>query len=144
MGQTAVETAANPTLTLWVEYAATGIELLAVTIIVAVIFMATLLYLARLLTARADNNTYRSYRQGVARALLLGLEILVAADVIRTVALEPTLHNVIVLGLLVLIRTFLGWSLVVEIEERFPWQPKRGAEKAEPGGGSPGSARESV
>ena len=48
-----------------------------------------------------------------------------AADVIRTVALEPTLQNVLILGLLVLIRTFLGWSLVVEIEERWPWQPQR-------------------
>jgi hypothetical protein len=55
----------------------------------------------------------------------LGLEILVAADVIRTVALDPTLQNVLILGLLVLIRTFLGWSLVVEIEERWPWQPAR-------------------
>jgi hypothetical protein len=57
--------------------------------------------------------------------LLLGLEILVAADVIRTVALEPTMRNVSILGLLVLIRTFLGWSLVVEIEERWPWRSTR-------------------
>jgi hypothetical protein len=48
----------------------------------------------------------------------------VAADVIRTVALEPTLQNVMILGLLVLIRTFLGWALVVEIEQRWPWQPE--------------------
>jgi uncharacterized membrane protein len=61
----------------------------------------------------------------VARALLLGLEILVAADIIRTVALEPTLANVAILGLLVLIRTFLSWTLVVETEERWPWQPRR-------------------
>jgi hypothetical protein len=57
--------------------------------------------------------------------LLLGLEVLVAADIIRTVVLEPTLRNVLVLGLLVLIRTFLSWSLVLEIEERWPWQPAR-------------------
>jgi uncharacterized membrane protein len=50
---------------------------------------------------------------------------LVAADIIRTVVLEPTISNVLVLGLLVLIRTFLSWSLVLEIEERWPWQPKR-------------------
>jgi uncharacterized membrane protein len=53
---------------------------------------------------------------------LLGLELLVAADVVRTVALEPTLKNVGVLGLLVLIRTFLSWSLTVEMEGRWPWQ----------------------
>jgi len=58
----------------------------------------------------------------VGKALLLGLEILVAADIIRTVALEATLNSVIVLGLLVLIRTFLSWALVVEIEGRWPWQ----------------------
>ena len=115
-------------LTRWIEYAATGIELLAVLIITAVIFVATVLYLLRVLSARADANTYKNYRHGVARALLLGLEILVAADVIRTVALAPSLQNVLVLGLLVLIRTFLGWSLVVEIEERWPWQPTRRGE----------------
>jgi uncharacterized membrane protein len=111
------------TVTRWVEYAALAIEILAVVIIVAVILVATVLYLVRIVTVRADSGTYKNYRHGVARALLLGLEILVAADVIRTVVLEPSLNNVLVLGLLVLIRTFLGWSLVVEIEERWPWQP---------------------
>lgn len=118
-------------LTQWVEYAAVAIELLAVAIIVVVILVATILYLLRIVTAQADGDTYKQYRHGVARALLLGLEILVAADVIRTVALAPSLQNVLVLGLLVLIRTFLGWSLVVEIEERWPWQPAR---RNEPGG----------
>ena len=112
-------------LTQWVEYAAVAIELLAVAIIAAVILVATISYLWRIVTARADGDTYKKYRHGVARALLLGLEILVAADVIRTVALAPSMENVLVLGLLVLIRTFLGWSLVVEIEERWPWQPAR-------------------
>ncbi len=58
----------------------------------------------------------------MAKALLLGLEILVAADIILTVALEATLESVLILGLLVVIRTFLSWSLVVEIERRWPWQ----------------------
>src|SRR5262245_32858896 len=109
----------------WVEHAATGIELLAVAIIVVVILTATLRYLSLLFSRRADNTTYTDYRHRVARALLLGLEILVAADVVRTVVLEPTLLNVLVLGLLVLIRTFLSWTLVVEIEERWPWQARR-------------------
>jgi uncharacterized membrane protein len=112
-------------ITRWVEYTATGIELLAVVIIVAVILTGTVLYVFQILTQQADVNTYKNYRHQVARALLLGLEILVAADVIRTIALEPTLQNVYILGLLVLIRTFLGWSLVIEIEERWPWQPPR-------------------
>jgi uncharacterized membrane protein len=88
-----------------------------------VILTGTAVYIFRILAQRADVNTYRNYRHNVARALLLGLEILVAADVIRTIALEPTLQNALILGLLVLIRTFLGWSLVIEIEERWPWKP---------------------
>jgi uncharacterized membrane protein len=126
MGETGAQTAEAATaITTWVEHAATGIELLAVVIIVAVILTATVRYVLQILTQQADAITYKNYRHQVARALLLGLEILVAADVIRTIALEPTLQNVFVLGLLVLIRTFLGWSLVIEIEERWPWQSLR-------------------
>src|SRR5215471_19517593 len=134
MAETGAQTgeAAATALTTWVEHAAIGIELLAVVIIVTVILVATVLYVSQFLARRADASTYRNYRQQVARALLLGLEVLVAADVIRTVALEPTLQNVLILGLLVLIRTFLGWSLVVEIEERWPWQTARMAEQGVP------------
>jgi uncharacterized membrane protein len=67
-------------------------------------------------------DAYDRYKVQLARALLLGLEFLVAADIVRTVALEPTLHNVLVLGLLVIVRTFLSWSIVVEIEGRWPWR----------------------
>jgi uncharacterized membrane protein len=129
MEQAAIERQVS-VLTEWVEYAAVAIELLAVAIISVIILVATVLYVLRIVTARADAETYKNHRHGVARALLLGLEILVAADVIRTVALEPSLENVIVLGLLVLIRTFLGWSLVVEIEERWPWQSVRRSESS--------------
>jgi uncharacterized membrane protein len=108
----------------WVERAATSIELLAVAIIVATIVLGTLVYVIQILRRGADVATYRDYRHRIARALLLGLEILVAADIIRTVALQPTMQNVLVLGLLVLVRTFLSWGLVVEIEERWPWQPR--------------------
>ena len=116
-GQEAAEGMLN-----WVEYAATGMELLAVAIIVMATVMATVAYLSKLAIRQADRSTYNDYRHKVGRALLLGLEILVAADIIRTVVLEPTLINVLILGLLVVIRTFLSWSLVLEIEERWPWQ----------------------
>jgi uncharacterized membrane protein len=66
---------------------------------------------------------YGDLKVRLGKALLLGLEILVAADIVRTVALEATLESVAILGLLVLIRTFLSWALVVEIEGRWPWQP---------------------
>jgi uncharacterized membrane protein len=113
----------------WVAYAATGIEILAVVIIVVVIVFATISYSIKILARQVDKTTYTDFRHRVGRALLLGLEILVAADIIRTVVLEPTLSNVLVLGLLVLIRTFLSWSLVLEIEERWPWQASQGCTK---------------
>ncbi len=67
---------------------------------------------------------YNQLRIGIARTLLLGLEILVAADIIRTIALQPNLQNLASLGLLVLIRTVLSWALIVEVEERWPWQKR--------------------
>ena len=117
----------------WVAYAATGIEVLAVAIVVLVIIFATVTYAMKIMMRQADMATYTEFRNRIGRALLLGLEILVAADIIRTVVLEPTLNNVVVLGLLVLIRTFLSWSLVLEIEERWPWQPSHSRTKASQG-----------
>ncbi len=67
-------------------------------------------------------DAYDSFRATFGRAVLLGLEVLVAADLIRTIAVAPTLDNLYVLGLLVVIRTFLSWSLEVEIDGRWPWQ----------------------
>lgn len=67
---------------------------------------------------------YDDLRRGFGRAILVGLELLVAADIIRTVAIEPSLQNVGVLGLIVVIRTFLSWSLEVEIEGQWPWHRK--------------------
>lgn len=65
---------------------------------------------------------YRRFRQDLGRGILLGLEFLVAADIIRTVAVVPTLQGVLILGLIVLIRTFLSMALEVELEGRWPWQ----------------------
>jgi uncharacterized membrane protein len=73
-------------------------------------------------------SRYQELKVRLGKALLLGLEILVAADIVRTVALEATLQSVLVLGLLVLIRTFLSWALVVEIEGRWPWTIRPGEE----------------
>jgi len=107
------------------ERAALGIEVLAVTGIVAAIIFGTGRFLLHL--ASGLDSAYRIYKQHLAKALLLGLEFLVAADIVRTVALEPTLTNVGILGALVVVRTFLSWSLVVEMDGRWPWQ---GAEDA--------------
>ena len=71
--------------------------------------------------AKAPGEGYRLYRQDLGRAILLGLEFLIAGDIIRTVVVAPTLQNVLVLGLIVLIRTFLSMSLQLEIEGKLPW-----------------------
>jgi uncharacterized membrane protein len=60
--------------------------------------------------------------RSVGRSLLLGLEVVVAADIVKTIAVEPSLMSLYVLAGLVLIRTFLSWTLVLEIEGRWPWQ----------------------
>ncbi|NQU33668.1 MAG: DUF1622 domain-containing protein [Bacteroidetes bacterium] len=67
-------------------------------------------------------NSYIMLRQTLGKSILLGLEILIAADIMATVVAEPTLKSVYILGLIVLIRTFLSLSLQVEVEGRFPWQ----------------------
>ena len=108
----------------WIELASLSIEVLAVAIIVVSVLYGTANFPLRSLRYQlAEEERFTRYKHTLGRALLLGLEILVAADVVRTVALEPTLQSVAVLGLLVLIRTFLSWSLVVEMEGRWPWQP---------------------
>jgi len=110
----------------WIEAATLLIELLAIVIIVGYVFYSTIRFVSILITKKlSTEDNYRNYKHGLGRSLLLGLEILVAAGVVRTVALEPTLQNVAALGLLVIVRTFLSWSLVVEIEGRWPWQPKK-------------------
>ena len=110
----------------WIKAFSLWIEYLAVAIIVGKVAYSTARYFASLITKRnAQGANYLEYKHTLGRALLLGLEILVAADVIRTVALEPTFENVAALGLLVVVRTFLSWALVVEIEGRWPWQKKR-------------------
>jgi uncharacterized membrane protein len=108
-----------------IEWAALTIEILgASVIVVGVLRVALFRGSVRYLFQLDQPGAYENYKHQMGRSLLLGLEFLVAGDVVRTVALEPTLNNVAVLGLLVLIRTFLSWSLAVEMEGRWPWQAR--------------------
>jgi uncharacterized membrane protein len=108
-----------------VEWAALAIEILGAVVIVAgVVMVAITRGTIRYLFQLDKPGAFERYKHQMGRSLLLGLEFLVAGDVVRTVALEPTWDNVKVLGLLVLIRTFLSWSLAVEIEGRWPWQAR--------------------
>ncbi len=90
---------------------------------VLVIVVGAILATGRFIVKRSaqGNRSYRVYRQDLGRAILLGLEFLIAGDIIRTVVVAPTLVNIVILGLIVLIRTFLSMALQLEVEGRWPW-----------------------
>lgn len=111
-----------------IETIGVAIEVVAVGIIVVGLGYALIQCGIAFRKPELRGSAYRRLRTLSARILLLGLELLVAADIVRTVALQPSLESVAVLGLLVVIRTFLSWSLVVEIEGRWPWQATTGAQ----------------
>jgi uncharacterized membrane protein len=108
------------------------VEVLGVAVIVIGIAVVSLTYL-RQLRAGAD-RAYHQYRRGLGRAILLGLELLVAGDIISTVAIDPSFTSVGVLAVIVAVRTFLSWSLEVELQGRWPWQ---GGESMAPTGRKP-------
>jgi uncharacterized membrane protein len=101
----------------WIRIVGVAIDVFGVIVIVLGILWATLGFFGR-----SQRNPYDDYRVRIGRTLLLGLEILVAADIVKTVALEPTFTSLGVLAGLVLVRTFLSWTLVLEIEGRWPWR----------------------
>lgn len=101
-----------------------GIEAAGIAVIVGGLVLAVLQFLRSRPTMPFD-RAYEQLRRQIGRAILLGLEFLVAADIIGTVAVEPTLRSVGVLGLIVLVRTFLSMALEVEMEGRLPWRRQR-------------------
>ena len=107
-----------------VTVVAYGIEGFGVLVILIGCGIAT----ARLVSqyrSRPAAEVYHEYRQFIGRSIILGLEFLIAGDIIRTVIVEPTLDNVIVLGIIVIICTFLSMTLHLEIEGRWPWQAQQ-------------------
>jgi uncharacterized membrane protein len=101
---------------------ARGVEVLGILTLVVGLAAALVRAGLALLGGQGAEVSYRIVRTVFGRSILLGLEFLVAADIIRTVAVQPSLQNVAVLGLIVLIRTFLSFSLEVEIDGRWPWR----------------------
>jgi uncharacterized membrane protein len=87
---------------------------------VALLIAGLLLAFAR--SARRGHGRFLRLRHDIGRAILLGLEVLVAADIVRSVTLAPTMGGLTVLATLVVIRTFLSWSLALELDGRWPWQ----------------------
>jgi uncharacterized membrane protein len=102
-----------------------AIEVGGIAVIVLGILGASFAVLWQVLHGRSGSAAFTLYRANVGRAILLGLEFLVAADIINTVAIEPTLESLLILGGIVLIRTFLSFSLEIEIEGRWPWARNR-------------------
>ena len=103
------------------EHVGTAIDVVGVGVMVIGALAAT--WLAATARRRAPGSgIYEPYRRNLGRSILLGLEFLVAADIIKTVAVTPTFTSVGVLAIIVLIRTFLSWSLQLEIDGRWPWQ----------------------
>src|SRR5215475_9806389 len=101
----------------WIHLVGVGIEVFGIFIIVAGIIWST-----KYIYGRRIGSRYDSYKISIGKSLLLGLEVLVAADIIKTIAIELTFASLGLLAGLVLVRTFLSWTLVLEIEGRWPWQ----------------------
>ncbi|KIA96308.1 hypothetical protein OA93_16910 [Flavobacterium sp. KMS] len=112
---------------IYIEYVAKGIEITGIiTIIIGIVLaMGKFIFSLQGTTPRS----YKILRQELGKGILLGLEILVAGDIIGTVVTEPTMDRVLSLGVIVLIRTFLSLSLEVEIEGKFPWQKSKKIEE---------------
>lgn len=105
----------------YVDYAALAIEVAGVLVMIFGPLFAIWRYF---LNKHEAGSSYRTFRHDLGKAILLGLEFLVAGDIIATVSTDPTMEKVLTLGLIVLIRTFLSLSLQVELEGKWPWQRK--------------------
>lgn len=106
-----------------------AIEITGTAIIVTGAAAALLRFLEQVFLRRLDAQTIGRFRSNLGEAILLGLEFLVAADIINTIAIQPTLQSLTVLAGVVLIRTFLSFSLEVEIKGRWPWQREAGTKR---------------
>lgn len=98
-----------------------GLEAIGIAVIMGGFVLATVIWLAKM-GSRSAYQAYRDYRRQSVRGLILGLEFLVAADIIRTVAIAYTMESVLMLALIILIRTMLVFALHLEIEGRLPWK----------------------
>lgn len=98
------------------------VELIGVLILLTGAFIAIVASLVRLRRGATLEDAYHGLRADLGRSMLLGLEFLVIADIIGTVAIEPTLHNLAVLAVIVAIRTLLSFALELEVSGRWPWQ----------------------
>ncbi len=108
-----------------IELIGTGFEIAGIFVLVLGSILAFGRYVVTLIRFRDGPAAFRGLRLYLGRSIILGLELLIAADIIHSVAIDPTFASVGVLGLIVLVRTFLSWSLEVEINGEWPWQRSR-------------------
>ncbi len=108
-----------------VELIGTAFELAGVGVLALGAVLAFVRFFVSLFRVREASLAYRHLRLYLGRAIMIGLELLIAADIIHSVAIDPTFATVGVLGLIVLVRTFLSWSIDVEINGEWPWQRAR-------------------
>ncbi len=105
------------------------LDITAFAVILIAVAVSTAVFLVRVSNSGFLAN-YRDYRANLGRGILLGLEILIAADILKSVVVDPTVEGIAVLGGIVIIRTFLSISLDVEINGHWPWETTRLAREA--------------
>jgi len=104
----------------WMELVVHGFE--AVGVVILAVGSVVALVKASLPRVRGERFAYERARQGVGKAVLLGLEVLIIADIVETITIEPTAESALVLATIVLVRTFLSFSLEIELEGVVPWR----------------------
>lgn len=111
----------------FVVAAAGVVEFIGVAVLLLGALIAALVFIRRMMGGTTFQDAYHALRADLGRAILLGLELLVIADIIGTVAIEPTLQNLGVLAVIVAIRTVLSFALELEVSGRWPWQRTQAA-----------------
>jgi uncharacterized membrane protein len=112
----------------WMENVVKAFEIAGV-VMLAVGSIVTLVRAATVLARGEHHAAYQTARQGIDRSVLLGLEVLIIADIVQTVTIDPTFESAVILGLIVLVRTFLSFSLEIELEGTLPWRRQQQSEK---------------
>lgn len=107
-----------------ISVAGYAIEAVGVLVVVVGSCISSVIF-ARTFRSLPEGTAYRIYRRQLGRSIILGLEFLIAGDIIRTVVVADTLENVAILGLIILIRSFLSVTLHLEVEGRWPWQAEK-------------------
>ena len=107
-----------------ISIAGYAIEAVGVLVVVIGSCLSTVVFM-RTFRKLAEGVAYRTFQRQLGRSIILGLEFLIAGDIIRTVVVDATLENIAALGLIILIRSFLSITLHLEVEGRWPWQPEK-------------------